>query len=71
LFGASVFGFEGLKTLFVLFVAFCPRRLCQEIVKDIEDMEGDKSKGLIPASQDRSEKGKLSCSAYRISCKYS
>lgn len=45
LFGASVFGFEGLKTLFVLFVLSALAITAREIVKDIEDMEGDKIEG--------------------------
>jgi geranylgeranylglycerol-phosphate geranylgeranyltransferase len=45
LFGASVFGFEGLKTLFVLFVLSALAITAREIVKDIEDMEGDKTEG--------------------------
>lgn len=45
LFGASVFGFEGLRTLFVLFVLSALAITAREIVKDIEDMEGDKMEG--------------------------
>ncbi len=45
LFGASVFGFEGLKTLSVLFVLSALAITAREIVKDIEDMEGDKIEG--------------------------
>ena len=45
LFGASVFGFEGLKTLFVLFVLSSLAITAREIIKDIEDMEGDKIEG--------------------------
>jgi len=45
LFGASVFGFEGLKTLFVLFVLSALAITARESVKDIEDMEGDKIEG--------------------------
>jgi geranylgeranylglycerol-phosphate geranylgeranyltransferase len=45
LFGASVFGFEGLKTLFVLFALSALAITAREIVKDIEDMEGDKIEG--------------------------
>jgi len=45
LFGASVFGFEGLGTLFVLFVLSALAITAREIVKDIEDMEGDKMEG--------------------------
>jgi geranylgeranylglycerol-phosphate geranylgeranyltransferase len=45
LFGASVFGFEGLETLFVLFVLSALAITAREIVKDIEDMEGDKMEG--------------------------
>lgn len=45
LFGASVFGLEGLKTLFVLFVLSALAITAREIVKDIEDMEGDKIEG--------------------------
>jgi geranylgeranylglycerol-phosphate geranylgeranyltransferase len=46
LFGASVFGFEGLKALFVLFVLSALAITAREIVKDIEDMEGDKMEGI-------------------------
>lgn len=45
LFGASVFGFEGLKSLFVLFLLAALAITAREIVKDIEDMEGDKMEG--------------------------
>jgi len=45
LFGASVFGFEGLKALFVLFLLAALAITAREIVKDIEDMEGDKIEG--------------------------
>ena len=45
LFGASVFGFEGVETLFVLFVLSALAITAREIVKDIEDMEGDKIEG--------------------------
>jgi len=46
LFGASVFGFEGIKALFVLFVLSALAITAREIVKDIEDMEGDKMEGI-------------------------
>src|SRR5690606_27375337 len=42
LFGASVFGFEGLDVLFVLFLLAALGITAREIVKDIEDIEGDK-----------------------------
>ncbi|WP_243685031.1 geranylgeranylglycerol-phosphate geranylgeranyltransferase [Methanosarcina barkeri] len=45
LFGASVFGLEGLKALFVLFLLAALAITAREIVKDIEDMEGDKMEG--------------------------
>jgi len=45
LFGASIFGFEGLKALFVLFLLAALAITAREIVKDIEDMEGDKMEG--------------------------
>jgi geranylgeranylglycerol-phosphate geranylgeranyltransferase len=45
LFGASVFGIEGLRTLFLLFVLSALAITAREIVKDIEDMEGDKIEG--------------------------
>lgn len=45
LFGASVFGFEGLKALFILFLLAALAITAREIVKDIEDMEGDKKEG--------------------------
>ncbi|MDD2339330.1 MAG: geranylgeranylglycerol-phosphate geranylgeranyltransferase [Methanosarcina sp.] len=45
LFGASVFGFEGLEALFVLFLLAALAITAREIVKDIEDMEGDKMDG--------------------------
>jgi geranylgeranylglycerol-phosphate geranylgeranyltransferase len=46
LFGASVFGFGGLKALFVLFVLSALTTTAREIVKDIEDMEGDQMEGI-------------------------
>jgi geranylgeranylglycerol-phosphate geranylgeranyltransferase len=45
LFGASVLGFEGLKALFVLFLLAALAITAREIVKDIEDMDGDKMEG--------------------------
>lgn len=45
LFGASVFGFEGLIALFVLFLLAALAITAREIIKDIEDMEGDKIEG--------------------------
>ncbi len=45
LFGASVFGFEGLEALFLLFLLAALAITAREIVKDIEDMEGDKMEG--------------------------
>ncbi|AKB27571.1 (S)-2,3-di-O-geranylgeranylglyceryl phosphate synthase [Methanosarcina siciliae T4/M] len=45
LFGASVFGFEGLKALSVLFLLAALAITAREIVKDIEDMEGDRLEG--------------------------
>ena len=45
LFGASVFGFGGLKALFVLFLLAALAITAREIVKDIEDMEGDRTEG--------------------------
>jgi len=45
LFGASVFGFEGLEVLFVLFLLAALAITAREIVKDIEDIEGDKVEG--------------------------
>ncbi len=46
LFGASVFGFGGLKALSVLFVLSALTTTAREIVKDIEDMEGDQMEGI-------------------------
>jgi geranylgeranylglycerol-phosphate geranylgeranyltransferase len=45
LFGASVFGFTGLKVLFALFLLAALAITAREIVKDIEDIEGDKMDG--------------------------
>ena len=45
LFGASVFGFGGLKALSVLFLLAALAITAREIVKDIEDMEGDRKEG--------------------------
>ena len=45
MFGASVFGFGGLEALFVLFLLAALAITAREIVKDIEDMEGDKIEG--------------------------
>ena len=45
LFGASVFGLGGLEALFILFLLAALAITAREIVKDIEDMEGDKVEG--------------------------
>ncbi|WP_048180527.1 geranylgeranylglycerol-phosphate geranylgeranyltransferase [Methanosarcina sp. MTP4] len=45
LFGASVFGIRGLEVLFVLFLLAALAITAREIVKDIEDMEGDRQEG--------------------------
>lgn len=45
LFGASVFGFGGIKALSVLFLLAALAITAREIVKDIEDMEGDRVEG--------------------------
>lgn len=45
LFGASVFGLVGLEALFILFLLAALAITAREIVKDIEDMEGDKVEG--------------------------
>lgn len=45
LFGASVFGLQGLEALFVLFLLAALAITAREIVKDIEDMEGDRQEG--------------------------
>ncbi|HWR25896.1 MAG TPA: geranylgeranylglycerol-phosphate geranylgeranyltransferase [Methanosarcina sp.] len=45
LFGASVFGFSGLKALFILFLLAALAITSREIVKDIEDIEGDRING--------------------------
>ena len=45
LFGASVLGYMGLKALFVLFLLAALAITAREIVKDIEDMEGDRKEG--------------------------
>jgi len=45
LFGGAVFGLAGLKTLAVLFLLATFATIAREIVKDIEDMEGDKMDG--------------------------
>lgn len=45
LFGASVFGFGGIKALSVLFLLAALAITAREIVKDIEDMEGDSQEG--------------------------
>jgi len=45
LFGASVFGIRGLETLFVLFLLAALAITAREIIKDIEDMEGDRQEG--------------------------
>jgi len=45
LFGASVFGVQGLEVLFVLFLLAGLAITAREIVKDIEDMEGDRQEG--------------------------
>ncbi len=45
LFGASIFGLEGIKALSVLFLLAGLAITAREIVKDIEDMEGDSKEG--------------------------
>lgn len=45
LFGASVFGFGGVKALSMLFLLAALAITAREIVKDIEDMEGDSQEG--------------------------
>jgi geranylgeranylglycerol-phosphate geranylgeranyltransferase len=45
LFGAAVFGMEGLYALSVLFLLATLATIAREIVKDIEDMEGDLKAG--------------------------
>jgi geranylgeranylglycerol-phosphate geranylgeranyltransferase len=45
LFGASVFGFRGLRVLFILFLLAALSITAREIVKDIEDIEGDRING--------------------------
>lgn len=45
LFGASIFGYEGIKALSVLFLLAALAITAREIVKDIEDMEGDRQEG--------------------------
>lgn len=45
LFGASVFGIRGLEALSVLFLLAALATTAREVVKDIEDMEGDKKEG--------------------------
>ncbi|OJH48527.1 geranylgeranylglycerol-phosphate geranylgeranyltransferase [Methanohalophilus portucalensis FDF-1] len=45
LFGAAVFGIEGLYALSVLFLLATLATIAREIVKDIEDMEGDLKAG--------------------------
>ncbi|MDY9926329.1 geranylgeranylglycerol-phosphate geranylgeranyltransferase [Methanosarcina sp.] len=45
LFGASVFGLEGIEVLSVLFLLAALAITAREIVKDIEDMEGDRMEG--------------------------
>ncbi len=45
LFGGALFGIAGLKTLSVLFLLATFATIAREIVKDIEDIEGDKKDG--------------------------
>ncbi len=45
LFGGAVFGMEGLKAVVVLFLLASLATIAREIVKDIEDVEGDKKEG--------------------------
>ncbi len=45
LFGAAAFGMEGLSALLVLFILASLATIAREIVKDVEDMEGDKKDG--------------------------
>lgn len=45
LFGGSFFGFEGIKIMIPLFLVAFFVTASREIVKDIEDIEGDKAKG--------------------------
>ncbi|WP_440953132.1 geranylgeranylglycerol-phosphate geranylgeranyltransferase [Methanococcoides sp. FTZ1] len=45
LFGGAVFGMEGLQAVIVLFLLATLATIAREIVKDIEDVEGDKKEG--------------------------
>lgn len=45
LFGGSVFGMEGLMMLSILFLLAALATMAREIVKDIEDIEGDRLSG--------------------------
>lgn len=45
LFGASVFGTRGLEALSMLFLLAALATTAREVVKDIEDMEGDRKEG--------------------------
>lgn len=45
LFGGAVFGMDGLQAVIVLFLLATLATIAREIVKDIEDVEGDKKEG--------------------------
>ncbi|MGM0771287.1 MAG: geranylgeranylglycerol-phosphate geranylgeranyltransferase [Halobacteriota archaeon] len=45
LFGGAVFGMEGLHAVIVLFLLATLATIAREVVKDIEDVEGDKKEG--------------------------
>jgi geranylgeranylglycerol-phosphate geranylgeranyltransferase len=45
LFGGAVFGWEGVRSVVVLFVLSTLATLSREIVKDVEDMPGDRAEG--------------------------
>ena len=46
LFGGAVFGIKGMEVLIVLFLLAMFATIAREIVKDIEDIKGDKKQGL-------------------------
>ncbi len=68
--GASIFGFGGIKALSVLFLLAALAITAREIVKDIEDMEGDSLEGAdtLPPLRIGGKKSGLSCGAYRAPC---
>lgn len=66
LFGGAVFGLEGMKVTLVLFLLSMLATLSREIIKDVEDMQGDRAKGARTFPIAYSERTALGFSALLI-----